>query len=310
MRTPSVADIPCLTRCSVFLNGLTNALKFCKNGPIEISLSRCDTKLVTSINDRGIGLDQEELHFLTAPFTKASDHSPGAGLGLHIARRLMREMGGELRITSNMEDGTTFRFTLPDAFPSDLEFLPDSCADSVVDLFKGNPSVHTGGTAAYTNVPVAQEPAAPPSAATESRMTEPLRVLVVDDNMVCRRILIKLLKRCPGTIEPAEADNGSTALDVFPDFAPHLVLTDVSMPIMDGVTSAQHMRRITTERHMDPCKIYAITGLGHSDPRLKAAGLRGTADLDGWLVKGQDDLAAISRIVSELRDAKHKKLKA
>jgi CheY-like chemotaxis protein len=95
-------------------------------------------------------------------------------------------------------------------------------------------------------------------------------------------------------------------LDYFPTFNPDLVLTDVSMPIMDGITSAELMRTVSAERKMKECKIYAITGLGSTDPRLKTVALNGTAALDGWLVKGKDDLKVISRIVEDVYEEKNR----
>jgi CheY-like chemotaxis protein len=125
-------------------------------------------------------------------------------------------------------------------------------------------------------------------------------------------------------------------LEIFKKFRPHLVLTDVSMPIMDGITSARNMRleekfwdqssssniqlkeagshnegdRQTSSEAVEGelgegigrCKIYAITGLGSSDPRLKMEAMVGEAGLDGWLVKGRDRLDRIRDIVWEIWD--------
>lgn len=296
----------------MLLNGITNALKFCRNDAISISLATTpDGTLVTNITDRGIGLDEEQLPFLFRAFTKAHDYTPGAGLGLHISQRLVHEMGGFLNITSNEKTGTAFQFSLPSVMRNPSSPSTNSSVDDVSDLL-ASLSAGTGSENSIRSndrhrnstptpsppLPTDGSPPMPPIHSLES--VQPLRVLVVDDNALCRRILIKTLKRFPVAISTIEACDGQEALEHFPSFAPHLVLTDVSMPIMDGVTSAQHMRRITTERQMEPCKIYAISGLGLSDPRLKAAGLQGSAELDGWLVKGQDDLAAVSRIVADL----------
>lgn len=263
---------------------------------MTLTLSKHGNALITSINDRGVGLEQDQIPLFMRAFTKGKEHMAGAGMGLYISKRLVREMGGDLRITSTLEDGTTFRVTLPHVFTDESQNRTTTSTKSVDELFK-HLAIDTPTASSTSTQPVETAPA--PSVPTIDAI-EPLRVLVVDDNAVCRKILRQLLKRLPGTIITTEADDGDTAMNLFHDLAPHLVLTDISMPRMDGVTSAQHMRRIANERAMVPCKIYAITGLGTSDPRLKAAGLRGTAALDGWLVKGQDDLASIKRIVADL----------
>ncbi|KAJ6595732.1 hypothetical protein DFH09DRAFT_1135444 [Mycena vulgaris] len=97
----------------------------------------------------------------------------------------------------------------------------------------------------------------------EAGEDEHLKILVVDDNAISRKILITMLKRLNATAHQAE--DGLIALDVFKDVHPHVVWTDVSMPRMDGVTSAKEMRRIEREKGWSPSHIVAITGLGLSD---------------------------------------------
>lgn len=274
----------------VILNGLTNALKFCKSGPITVSLSASDDVLVAQVQDAGAGFDEKTLPYLLQPFTKGNSHSPGAGLGLHITKRLLSQLGGSFILRSQPGQGTTFQVTIPAKF---LKPDPPPTTERTVETIKE--IILDSSTLA--------SPAESLSVAEHSEQFghgPPMRILVVDDNMICRRILNKNLKRHSVPIATREADNGLTALNIFPSFRPDLVLTDVSMPVMDGVTSARHMRLISREKGIPHCKIYAITGLGVSDPRLKAAGLRGKAGLDGWLVKGQDDIASINRIISDL----------
>jgi hypothetical protein len=69
------------------------------------------------------------------------------------------------------------------------------------------------------------------------------------------------------------------------------------MPGLDGIAAAERMREFEAEEKMPRSAIYAVTALGATDPRSKSMGLNGTADLDGWLVKGQD-LANIVRDIA------------
>jgi len=142
------------------------------------------------------------------------------------------------------------------------------------------------------------------------------------------------LKRSPTKVTTAQATDGREAVEKFKDFKPDLVLTDVSMPVMDGLTAAGKMRQVECGRddELSPrdarsravsedgestggagssisgdkyegnrykARIFAITGLGSSDPRLKNDALRGGASLDGWLVKGEHGLEVIYKIVRE-----------
>ena len=131
-----------------------------------------------------------------------------------------------------------------------------------------------------------------------------VKILAVDDNDISRKLLLAMLKKTSKQIPIVleSAINGQEALEKFKSFRPDLVLTDVSMPIMDGITSAAGMREF--ERSLlfkgeggRLSRIYAITGLGSSDPRLKTDALLGLANLDGWLIKGQDKLDRIKEIV-------------
>lgn len=276
----------------ILLNGLTNALKFCKNGPIVLSLSASGNEIITTITDSGLGFDDSTLPHLLEPFTKGHDYAPGAGLGLHIATRILEQVGGTLQIRSALGKGTVFEATMPVSISHMPPVGPGSKRKKKSQIMK---EIALADPIALQALAITQSEAVSPDLPTP-----PLRVMIVDDNLICRRILTKALKRSATPILTQEADNGQVAVDLYPTFKPELVLTDVSMPIMDGVTAAQHMRRIGSEKGFAPCKVYAITGLGLSDPRLKAAGLLGSAALDGWLIKGQDDVASINRIISDL----------
>ncbi|KAJ6495241.1 hypothetical protein C8R45DRAFT_986429 [Mycena sanguinolenta] len=125
-----------------------------------------------------------------------------------------------------------------------------------------------------------------------------LRILVVDDNAISRKILVTLLKRLNATAH--QADDGINAVEVFQKIQPHVVWTDVSMPRMDGVTAAGEMRKIERERGWPPSYIVAITGLGLSDEHIRGEALTGPAALDAWLIKGQN-LSALKEGLVSLR---------
>jgi CheY-like chemotaxis protein len=138
-----------------------------------------------------------------------------------------------------------------------------------------------------------------PRAEKTSDETEPTRILVVEDNDISRKILVRLIqKQMKATRVAIEtAVDGIDALEKFKTFAPRIVLTDVSMPRMNGVTAAREMRRIEDEQGWPKTRIYAITGLGSSDVRLKQEAMMGDASLDGWFIKGQDNM---SQMVQEI----------
>ena len=258
-------------------------------------LSSGNENIVMRVKDAGTGFDEATLPRLLEPFTKDDWHTPGAGLGLHITQNLVHSLGGKLRLTSQTGVGTLFEVTVP------CRLNHQRPSESVIrEVIRASVPL----PARPAPVSTALDPGSPISSDPPS--TSSLRILVVDDNALCRRILVKGLKKGKTPIETCEAADGQAALDRFPIFNPDLVLTDVSMPIMDGITSAELMRTVSAEKNMKECKIYAITGLGSTDPRLKTVALNGTAALDGWLVKGKDDLKVISRIVKDVYELKNK----
>ncbi|KAJ7485409.1 hypothetical protein FB451DRAFT_1229641 [Mycena latifolia] len=128
---------------------------------------------------------------------------------------------------------------------------------------------------------------------------EHLRILVVDDNAISRKILVAMLKRLNATAY--QADDGLAALDVFKEVHPHAVWTDISMPRMDGVTSAKEMRRMEREKGWSPSHIVAITGLGLSDENIRQEALLGPAALDAWLIKGQTTMSSLKESLVAVR---------
>ncbi|WVQ99773.1 hypothetical protein IAU59_006915 [Kwoniella sp. CBS 9459] len=317
----------------IVINGLSNAMKFCKKGKITISLSTTpDTqRLVTRITDTGMGISEHMLRRVLEPFTKQDPHSPGAGLGLYITQSLIKRMGGTFAIHSTLGVGTTFEAIIPIQFEAPVNTidrsivlrqilhavdltpvrtrtaLPDQAAASVI---AAPPTAKPSEILNETTVSVRAISEDRPKPSSKSGLVKSsvkppenaLRVLVVDDNRICLRVLATALKRGPTPVICKEAIDGKQAVDVFADFRPDLVLTDVSMPVMDGVTAAGKMRAISEDLGLPPCKIYALTGLGSSDPRLKSVGMAGDAALNGWLVKGQDDLKVIHGIVSQVNE--------
>lgn len=99
----------------VFLNLLTNALKFGSGKPVEVSLSSTGEKAVVSVRDQGIGIEAEDLSRIFERFERAVCASTvsGLGLGLFIAREIVETHGGMIRVESAPDEGSTFLVELP-----------------------------------------------------------------------------------------------------------------------------------------------------------------------------------------------------
>jgi PAS domain S-box-containing protein len=98
----------------VLLNLLTNAIKFTgPGGRVWVEVARSEREVVISVRDTGPGIAPEDLDRIFRPFERTSAATPGAGLGLAIARRLVELQLGTLRVASTVGEGTTFTVSLP-----------------------------------------------------------------------------------------------------------------------------------------------------------------------------------------------------
>ncbi len=98
-------------------NLLSNACKFTKNGEVRLSAERCNERMIFQLKDSGIGMTPEQVSKLFQAFSQAdasiSKNFGGTGLGLAISQKFCHMMGGEITVTSEPGQGTTFTVTLP-----------------------------------------------------------------------------------------------------------------------------------------------------------------------------------------------------
>ncbi len=201
----------------VLTNLVSNALKFTKKGSIEVcalmeeSNNNCDAALRFTVKDSGIGLTAEQQKVIFEPFRQADGSTTrnygGIGLGLSISKRLVELMGGEIGVTSVPGEGSTFWFT-----------AQTGLMDSAIE----NP------------------PLAKLAVAVNPSWSRPLSILVAEDNPVNQRVVKVLLERRGHTV--ALADTGAMALQKAGQVDFDVVLMDVQMPEMDGMTAIRFLR--------------------------------------------------------------------
>jgi signal transduction histidine kinase/DNA-binding NarL/FixJ family response regulator len=198
----------------VLLNLLGNAVKFTESGGVKFRAScrtddgtRCTLRC--EIEDSGVGIAPDELDRLFEPFERSVQHLrriEGTGLGLTITRRLLEAMGSRLDVASHAGQGSVFSFEL------DLEMRE---------------------SAAHTDKPAA--------ARITGYSGARRRALIADDAQTNRMLLIKLLESLG--FETREVGNGAEAVKAVADFRPDVLITDLAMPVMDGLAVARALRR-------------------------------------------------------------------
>ncbi|MCU0655833.1 MAG: ATP-binding protein [Polyangiaceae bacterium] len=244
----------------ILLNLLTNAIKFTPAGHIEVRAWAEAERLFYAIQDTGIGIDDDTRARLFEPFAQGAASTArrfgGTGLGLAISRRLASLLGGTLTFESARGQGSTFTLALP--------------------------------------LPPAQPPVRRPSLrqATEGH---PLRVLLVEDSPINRRVFSTLLQRRGHQVLVAE--DGLAALQIVESRGDlDIVLMDIQMPVMDGVEATQRIRALPPPRGQIPVIALTADALREDFRDYQRAGFSEylTKPIDWKLL-----LATIHRLVDE-----------
>ena len=210
---PTVVRGDPLRVCQVVQNLLSNAVKFTEAGEIHylvrghrVSDQRVRFEFV--VQDSGAGIAASDLERLFMPFTQVDTSSTrrfgGTGLGLTIARRMANIMGGDITVTSKLAEGSCFT----------LEIEAE-----VVEWAK---------------------PVAAAEVHAEIEDGESLRVLVVEDHPVNRMILEAWMSSASHVTSTAE--NGQMAVEIAQEQPFDLIIMDVNMPVMDGLTATRMIR--------------------------------------------------------------------
>ena len=224
------------------LNYLSNAVKFTEQGQIDLHVSsRRDEAggvlLHFSVRDTGCGLSQEVLGRLFSPFEQADNSLArrfgGTGLGLVITRQLARLMGGDAGAESRPGEGSTFWFTARfnhATLPAGDALLP--LADA--DLLAGRLSERYAGR----------------------------RILVCEDEALNQYVLQEMLATLGFSV--VLAGDGAEAVTQAATGAFDLILMDMQMPVMDGVTATRRLRTLTATQKTP---IIALTANAYASDR-------------------------------------------
>ncbi|CAG7945177.1 unnamed protein product [Penicillium nalgiovense] len=258
---PSLKGDPLRFR-QVLQNMVTNAVKFTESGHVRVHATYAiDEKdpdmyvISTQVVDTGIGVPEDATNTLFTPFTRFADTAAkryqGTGLGLSICKSLAELMDGSVGFHANPDGpGSVFWMTarmarlISPVSPAKQKLQPDTEAlDNSASLEKIAPQKH---------------------------------ILLVEDNKVNQLIMLKLLSSL-GFKRVDAAWDGAEAVRMVKQkpLTYNLILMDISMPVMDGLTATEHIRRMKVD-----VPILALTGNA----------LKG--DAEAYLAKGMDDYIA------------------
>jgi signal transduction histidine kinase len=264
----------------IVLNLLSNAFKYTHYGRIRVAIAWKGDRAVLSVEDTGIGVAPEELPRLFERFhrvegARGRSHE-GSGIGLALVHELVKLHGGRIDVESAPGKGTTFRVSVP----AGLCHLP---ADRIGAAASGG----AGPEAFLSEISQWSAPAElprPEAAGTGAR------ILVVDDNADMRDYVARIL--APRWRVETAAD-GAQALAAARATPPDLVLSDVMMPVMDGLALVRELRSDPATRSIPVVLLSARAGEEATVDGLKSGA-------DAYLVKPFSASELVARVDAQL----------
>ncbi len=234
----------------ILLNLLGNGIKFTENGKVELMAAIMEEEreriiLSFQVKDSGLGISEEKLDRIFESFVQGDNQQnlslAGVGLGLAITKQLVEQQGGRISVQSERGTGTLFSFHLP---------FHKALADKTQPI-----DAH----------------------ASPMEEVELGRILLVEDIAINRELAIDMIAKTFPKVEILSAVSGKQALELLEaGDLPDLILMDVRMPEMDGLTCTRHIR----ERHGAIVPIVALTASATQD------------EMQGCLRQGMDGFLA------------------
>ncbi len=233
---PNTIDSDYVRLKQILVNLVGNAIKFTSAGRVELSVSwKAKTKergaLILIVRDTGIGMTPEALDKVFQPFQQADASTTrrfgGTGLGLAISKRLLDVMDAKIDVSSIVGQGTTFTIHLPLKWKSGDGVMPSGDLDT---FFR------------HIVPDTIQEGASERS----KQALRNVRILLAEDGLDNRRLISTLLRKAGA--EVCEVENGEdaveTAMDELAAQKPfNVILMDMQMPVMDGYTATELLRK-------------------------------------------------------------------
>lgn len=226
----------------VLVNLVGNAVKFTQSGSVTLrarvapassappaaNAATLPLQIQFEVADTGPGIAADDLALLFKPFVQTeSGHKSheGTGLGLVISQKFVQLMGGEISVSSQVNQGATFRFSIQTEVVETGTWKEIPLTQQVIGLEPGQPTY---------------------------------RILIVEDKPENRQLLMQLL--VPVGFAVQEATNGLEAIAQWQAWSPHLIWMDIRMPVMDGYEATKRITAASTLANQEPPVIIALTG--------------------------------------------------
>ncbi|MBI3313900.1 MAG: response regulator [Candidatus Omnitrophica bacterium] len=262
----------------ILFNLLSNAVKFTERGEITIGLDVRDSKLTLTVQDSGIGIPQDQIPLLFEKFRQIEGASTrrfeGTGLGLAMVKEFVTLLGGTISVLS--EPGLGSRFTV-------VCKAPPAETQETAEIFTRERKRVQPSLVPFKAFPEKVSP-------NQTVSSKKGKILIAEDNEELASYIGSLLEP---TMETWFAENGEKALEAAVQWLPDIILSDVMMPKMDGITLCREVKKNEKIRHIP---VVLLTALTHREALLKGW----DAGADEYLFKPFHPTELVTRIKSIL----------
>ncbi|WP_207515791.1 PAS domain-containing protein [Longitalea luteola] len=267
----------------IVLNLLSNAFKYTLNGSISISLQSKNGSVILKVKDTGTGIPEEEIPKMFERFHRVQNVTgrtyEGTGIGLSLVKELVLLHGGNISVKSKTGEGTEFIISIP----TGKHHLPaEYVVDKETDLDTAVSVAFIEEADSLLRKPVASD--------TQDRFKNAPTILVVDDNADMRSHIRNILCK---DFSVVTANNGMDALLKIKEEEVDVVVSDVMMPVMDGI---QLLKTIKNTQRTSTLPVILVSARAGEEAKIEGFDI----GADDYLIKPFSAKELLARVRSQI----------
>lgn len=230
-------------------NLLSNALKYTsEGGEITLTAKEEDGRVMISVADNGCGISSDELPYIFDRFYQAKNAGRGTGIGLAIVKAFTELHHGEVSATSIEGKGSTFTIHIPVRQKGEVTNQP---TEKIEQLVEPSSAQEVPNQARHIDELI------------QPYQTDKPEVLIIDDNIDIRTYLRSVLSE---KYNVSEAADGKAGLELARKIVPDIVLSDIMMPVMDGLAFCQQLK---TDKAISHIPVILLTARSLDEQRAE-----------------------------------------
>lgn len=241
----------------VLRNLLSNAIKFTSEGSITFKIKnnpKTENSIIFSVKDTGIGIPEDKQKIIFEAFQQADGSTRrkfgGTGLGLSISREISRLLGGELSVTSKVNEGSEFSFTIPTVRPTDVIHFDND--QELVHIIKDDVEI-------IQNILGEEDPAELIKTQTlqipddvdddrNSISEDDKVILIVEDDTNFAKALLKYARQ--QNYKVVVSVRGDQAVPFAKKYRPSAILLDIQLPVKNGWEAMDELKSTPETKHI------------------------------------------------------------